>query len=299
MDRVTPRPDLNENALIREPHNGDRPGSAAAPVTAADPSIAIRRVLDATRDLLWVRSPADAQRIAERLVLDLGAEIVPATPPHRDAIPADLSFGSGEPVVPAAPPDSPARDALEHHLGQFLHDARRAIETVARVERLKQDATVDLLTGLPNRRMLARSLARLEADDAVIMIDLDHFKRVNDEFGHVAGDEVLRTFGEVMRRCARSRDIVGRYGGEEFLVIMHPAESATLFLDRLRHDWKNARPQPISFSAGVARSSDSGEETLRRADAALYIAKRTGRDRWILADDPTIAEQVRPDDPVS
>lgn len=263
--------------------------------TAADESRTISHVLDATRDLLWVRSASDAQEVAERFVRDLGAEVVPAAPPHRDAIPVDLSFGGGAPVVPVAPPGSPAREALHRHLGRFVRDAVRAIEMVARAERLEEDASIDLLTGLPNRRMLTRALSRLGTDDAVVMIDLDRFKRVNDELGHLAGDHVLRTFGKVLRDCARSRDLVGRFGGEEFLVIMNPADGANIFLERLRAAWVDRRPQPITFSVGIARSSSNGDETLHRADAALYLAKRSGRDRWIMADDHASSDTYRSD----
>lgn len=263
------------------PMNGDRDGET------------VRHVLEATRNLLWVRSPSDAQRVAEQFVRELGAEVVPASPPHRDAIPVDLTFGSGDPMVPVAPPDSHARHALQRHLGQFVRDAVRAIEMVARAERLREDASVDLLTGLPNRRLLDRSLRRLARDEVVIMIDLDHFKRINDELGHLAGDHVLRTFGRVLRDCTRSRDVVGRYGGEEFIVIMTPVEGAPLFLERLRDAWLLERPQTISFSAGVARSSGDGAETIHRADAALYLAKRTGRDRWIAADDHIASDTYR------
>jgi GGDEF domain-containing protein len=90
-------------------------------------------------------------------------------------------------------------------------------------------ASTDLLTDLPNRRMLDRALGRLSADDTVIMLDLDHFKRINDTFGHAAGDEVLRVFGGVLRGTVRGRDIVGRFGGEEFLIILPPPGGADAF----------------------------------------------------------------------
>jgi GGDEF domain-containing protein len=95
-----------------------------------------------------------------------------------------------------------------------------------RNERLAESASTDLLTGLPNRRMLDRALGRLSANDTVVMLDLDHFKQVNDNFGHAAGDEVLRVFGSVLRGTVRGRDTVGRFGGEEFLIVLAPGANA-------------------------------------------------------------------------
>jgi diguanylate cyclase (GGDEF)-like protein len=147
---------------------------------------------------------------------------------------------------------------------------------------LAEDASTDVLTGLPNRRMLARALGRLTADDTVILLDLDHFTRVNDELGHAAGDDVLRMFGMVLRATVRGRDLVTRFGGEEFVVILAPPTGgADAFLRRLSADWLAHRPQPVTFSAGIARAVGDPNAVLRRADEALYRAKEAGRDRWI------------------
>jgi diguanylate cyclase (GGDEF)-like protein len=238
-------------------------------------------VLEATRALLWLHTAADARRIAEELIHALGGELVPANTRNDSVIPADIAFGSGEPVLPAAPPGSNARARLDEYLGSFLLDARQALQLSGRSERLTEDASTDALTGLPNRRMLARALGRLTDDDTVIMIDLDHFKRVNDELGHPAGDQVLLAFGSLLRATARARDAIGRYGGEEFLVILHPPIGADAFLNRLRDAWQSCRPHPVTFSAGIARSDGDPELTVRRADKALYRAKEAGRDRWV------------------
>jgi diguanylate cyclase (GGDEF)-like protein len=121
--------------------------------------------------------------------------------------------------------------------------------------------------------MLDRALGRLSVDDTVIMLDLDHFKRVNDTFGHAAGDEVLRVFGRVLRDTVRGRDIVGRFGGEEFLIVLPPPGGADAFLRRMRTEWLTARPFPVTFSAGIAVSAGDPDETVNRADQALYQAK--------------------------
>ncbi|MCD9623289.1 sensor domain-containing diguanylate cyclase [Rhabdothermincola salaria] len=247
---------------------------------------ALATALDVTRSLWDVRSASDARHAAERLVTALGGVVVAAEGAGPEALPADLSFGDGPPILPSAPFDSTARSLIELHLPGFLNDARTAVGRNTHIEQLAEDASIDPLTGIPNRRMLGRALGRLGEADVVIMLDLDHFKALNDELGHQAGDDVLYEFGRTLRDTARSRDIVGRYGGEEFLVLMRD-EGATRFLERLRERWEHRRPHPVTFSAGVAAWLGSGPETVARADEALYRAKRGGRDGWVVAAEET------------
>ncbi len=162
-------------------------------------------VLDATRELFEVKGEAHARRIAEHLVCGLGGTLVSAGENDTNAIPSDVSFGDGEPRLPSAPPGSAARALLDRHLATFLLDARRALEKSQQPERLAEYASTDVLTGLPNRRMLARALGRLSDNDAVVLLDLDHFKRVNDDLGHAAGDDVLRSGRRGAAACHRSR----------------------------------------------------------------------------------------------
>ena len=240
-------------------------------------------VHEATRSLLRLRTGGDARRVAEHLVRELGGRVVPAGTDDPSVIPVDVSFGDGEPLLPAAPPGSAARALLDRHLASFLLDARHVLQLSGLNERLAESASTDLLTGLPNRRMLDRALGRLSADDTVIMLDLDHFKQVNDNFGHAAGDGVLRVFGSVLRGTVRGRNTVGRFGGEEFLVVLAAGGDADVFLRRLRAEWLAQRPLPITFSAGIAMSAGDPDETVSLADQALYRAKEAGRDRWIWA----------------
>ena len=173
--------------------------------TPAEPHYQVpSAVHEATRSLFRLRTGGDARRVAEHLVRELGGRLVPAGTDDPDVIPVDVSFGDGEPLLPAAPRGSVARALLERHLATFLLDARLVLQLSGRNERLAESASTDLLTGLPNRRMLDRALGRLLADDTVIMLDLDHFKQVNDNFGHAAGDEVLRAFGSVLRGTVRA-----------------------------------------------------------------------------------------------
>lgn len=237
-------------------------------------------LLEATRALLWIRSPAEARHLATGVVTAFGGLVAPAGPASSDALPVDLSFGDGEPVLPHAPPSSVARMLLERHLPSLVEDIRRAVALGSEADRVAVNAEVDSLTGLPNRRMLGRALGRLREGDAVVMIDLDHFKRVNDTLGHPAGDEVLRVLGRILRGSSRGRDVVGRYGGEEFVVILGNEADPDSFLERLRGAWERDRPQPVTFSAGIARVGIDPSGALAAADHALYRAKEAGRDRW-------------------
>jgi diguanylate cyclase (GGDEF)-like protein len=240
-------------------------------------------VHEATRSLFRLRTGGDARRVAEHLVRELGGRLVPAGSDDPSVIPVDVSFGDGEPLLAAAPPGSAARALLERHLPPFVQDAHEVLQLSGRNQRLAESASTDLLTGLPNRRMLDRALGRLAADDLVIMLDLDHFKQVNDTFGHAVGDEVLRVFGRVLRATVRGSDVVGRFGGEEFLIVLAPPGDADVFLRRLRTEWLAERPLPVTFSAGIVMSAGNPDETVNLADRALYQAKEAGRDQWIWA----------------
>lgn len=165
-------------------------------------------------------------------------------------------------------------------------------EALAEIERL---ANGDELTGLPNRRSMLRSLddeiARATRDAApfcIALLDIDHFKRINDVHGHNVGDAALRRFAQVAQDHLRETDRFGRHGGEEFLWLMPntaPAE-AELAVARLRDgvaaaDWHAvAAGLRLSFSAGIAglRPDEGPEPLLNRADRALYGAKDAGRD---------------------
>ena len=168
-------------------------------------------------------------------------------------------------------------------------------DTVRELELL---ATTDELTGLHNRRSLLQRL-RFEAARAkrfrsplsAVMIDLDHFKRINDEHGHAVGDQVLAGVGRLLRESVRVIDIAGRYGGEELCVILPntPLDGALKFAETLRCKieaqlhYAGARALPVTASLGVGSFDHmdiaDAESLLRQADAALYRAKHAGRNR--------------------
>ena len=252
-------------------------------------------MLEATRALLYVTSATDAQNVAASLVRALGGDVSPVDDVEGDALPIDLSFGVGTPLLPRAPRGSVTASLLERFLPSFAIDARRAIEVHSEVHRFSVEATTDGLTQLANRRMVSRALGRLRDGDTVIMVDLDYFKRVNDTHGHAAGDETLRTLGRVLHECIRGRDFVGRYGGEEFVIVLADSKDPDAFLTRLRDAWIAARPYDVSFSAGIAVVAGDPAAAIAAADGAMYAAKRDGRDRWNWALDTVPVDSRAPE----
>ena len=173
-------------------------------------------------------------------------------------------------------------------------------EVRALQEQLRAQANHDALTGLYNRRYLEESLARelacaTRTDEPVSIIlgDLDNFKSINDRYGHLAGDEVLRAFGELMTRQTRASDINCRYGGEEFLVVL-PGMTQDTAIERaelLRREISVARVQyhttqiALTASFGIAtfpRHGTTVDELIAAADDAMYTAKAAGRNRVVL-----------------
>jgi diguanylate cyclase (GGDEF)-like protein len=199
------------------------------------------------------------------------------------------------------------RDAM----AESLRTLNRRLEDKVRqrTEELLQQAIRDPLTSLFNRRYLDETLPREihralreEESLAVVMIDLDHFKRFNDQWGHEAGDIVLLGVAEALLDGLRASDIACRYGGEELLVVM-PGADADEAVRRITAIAAQARSvgarvmgreiEAITFSAGVAtvpEHGDSAEVLVRAADRALYMAKETGRDRIVVAHPPGSAD---------
>jgi len=177
--------------------------------------------------------------------------------------------------------DREALSLLAGHCGRTLENAARFGQEREARQILAEVSRRDELTGVGNRRHAIALLDSLQPADAVIMIDIDHFKTVNDSLGHEAGDRVLTALADHLRTGVRDADLVARYGGEEFLVVLRQAGSgATHTADRLCATWRDSGTH-TTFSAGVAvhRAGRRPAETVADADAALYAAKRTGRDR--------------------
>ena len=177
---------------------------------------------------------------------------------------------------------------------KMLYD--RSFELKAAYQRIEELAELDELTGASNRRSIMRMLEeaiagahRTGSPCSIALIDLDWFKRINDAYGHPTGDEVLRTFSITMFANVRNVDRFGRYGGEEFLLVLPDmdADRAMRSLDRLRAiiadlDWSAFSPgMRVTMSAGVATldPNETSDLFLARADSALYAAKAQGRNR--------------------
>ena len=158
-------------------------------------------------------------------------------------------------------------------------------------------AMIDPLTGIANRRAFlqdAGTLAKRHSGNprptAVMLIDLDHFKSINDRFGHALGDRVLEIFTETARRSIRASDLLGRLGGEEFAAILYDTnrEKAVLVAERIREGFVQAarevddRPVGATLSIGLVHCEEAAldvPELLAQADQALYFAKERGRNR--------------------
>lgn len=162
---------------------------------------------------------------------------------------------------------------------------------------LERLATVDALTGLWNQRhireRLAREIDRTERSGSplsVIMFDIDHFKRINDEHGHMAGDALLAELGELLRERVRATDIVGRTGGEEFLIVLPETdiEKAQGVAEKLRraigeHPFELGGRRSATFGLARYRPGETLDQLMQRADQAMYRGKRAGRDRVVVA----------------
>ena len=171
-------------------------------------------------------------------------------------------------------------------------------------------ASTDFLTGLLNRRAFLENALKLCARQAegnkpvtLMMFDLDHFKSINDSFGHAVGDEALRVFADTVRKSMRASDIIGRLGGEEFAAIVaEPMDLATPIAERVRASFESAgavvagHAVAATVSIGAATATDvvtNIDALIARADAALYRAKGDGRNRLRTAEDEMPAERVR------
>ncbi len=168
-------------------------------------------------------------------------------------------------------------------------------------EQLQIKSQTDALTGLANRAELDRRFARaLEQARrynrplSIVMLDIDHFKSINDEFGHQTGDRVLKEFADLMVSGLRGSDAVGRWGGEEFLLLCPETngQQALAFAERLCEQsrtsmFSTGRGQTLSAGVAELGPVDTADSLLRRADAALYRAKHDGRDRvcWLASDE--------------
>lgn len=186
-----------------------------------------------------------------------------------------------------------------------LDESQREIEELRQeVERAREAALADGLTGLANRRgfdlALNECVTRLDPDDvgpSLLIADIDHFKSINDRFGHLFGDKVIRAVARVLQDSVKGRDTAARYGGEEFVVLLPntPLEGARVVAEQIRATVESCRItrsdnhepiEAVTISLGVAHFAvgETCDQVLTRADRALYRSKETGRNRVTVAD---------------
>jgi diguanylate cyclase (GGDEF)-like protein/PAS domain S-box-containing protein len=188
-------------------------------------------------------------------------------------------------------------DGSPREIGGNAFDITELKEAELRLEAL---ARTDSLTGLANVRVIKERLTVMLAECGrgrrvgLLMLDIDNFKHLNDSYGHGAGDAALREVGRILRSNIRATDLAGRYGGEEFCVLLADVDepSALLVADKLRRALHTIQlPAPVTASFGVTLLSAADhtiEESLERADRALYAAKKNGRDRVELGAPPPV-----------
>ncbi|HPO16172.1 MAG TPA: GGDEF domain-containing protein [Candidatus Hydrogenedentes bacterium] len=192
-------------------------------------------------------------------------------------------------------------DGMHQSTAKYREQLEFAQKTIQhqqeQMQRLSAEATLDFLTKIPNRRTLDARLQeefsrtqRYQTPFSVIMMDIDHFKKINDTFGHIAGDRILRAVATVLGEQKRESDFLGRYGGEEFALILPEtelpqaaaaAEKARRKIDETRFNFEG-KTVPVNISGGVAQVRETDAEAsavVNRADQALYRAKQNGRNR--------------------
>lgn len=197
-------------------------------------------------------------------------------------------------------------DRLHQANSAYRKQLAEANEQIAaqqqQLEKLQVDVGTDFLTGLPNRRALESRLRenvdrsnRYGSTFSLVIIDVDHFKKVNDEHGHMAGDRTLKALADLLSGHMRGSDVLARYGGEEFVLILPETagEQAERMAERIRRHVENATFKysgttiQVTVSIGVGevrRPKDTAEGVFERVDAALYKAKQNGRNSVVRAD---------------
>jgi diguanylate cyclase (GGDEF)-like protein len=241
-------------------------------------------------------------QMPEKSGMEWLAEIV-----EKQTAPVVMLTGSGseeiavqsiqEGAVGYLPKSNLSKENLRNTIDAALEKWRRMQQGKADQEELERLANFDSLTGLENRRAILRRLedqikhaSRYKEELSVIMLDIDHFKKVNDYYGHLTGDDVLEKIGTVVRQVIRDPDTAGRYGGEEFVIILPKTNlSAALYVaERIRKAIEAAEmkaPEGDVFTITVSQGLSSyelGEDEhslISRADGALYRAKENGRNR--------------------
>jgi diguanylate cyclase (GGDEF)-like protein/PAS domain S-box-containing protein len=211
-------------------------------------------------------------------------------------------------AIDSAEPDDFTEEEIQTAL-EFANQVASALENARLFRESQTQAITDALTGVYNRRGILqlgefefKRARRLRRPFSVMMFDIDHFKQVNDRHGHAAGDEALQQFARRCLNASRAADLIGRYGGEEFIILLPETnlEAARIIGERLRHAIMDApflvRADEIKITTSIGVAEAAKHENLaaaiQRADTALYKAKHAGRNRVIVDEAPHTAAQV-------
>jgi len=229
-----------------------------------------------TGERVFIANAPASSLLAQRFVERFGAGSVLYVPVHGEAgVLGVLIVWWSDTGRSMSHSHDAALELLSTQTGQVL-------ERLRAVTRLDRAARTDPLTGLGNRREFLRAAADLGADGAVLLLDLDHFKPVNDAYGHAVGDRVLVSFAQALEYCVRG-DVVCRIGGDEFAVVLRSGAPASTdaVLRRMTLEWQ--LPHGVTYSHGAAqpRAGEPVSATVARADDALYAAKAARHTRTI------------------
>jgi diguanylate cyclase (GGDEF)-like protein len=290
--------DDDEDAAIFRRHLGALRGQRIASTRVSTEAEALSSLAAGTYDLIFLDlnlngagSGLDLLKQLKNKQVDTPAIVVTGTGDEARAVTA-MKAGAYDYLVK----DTLSPDLLERTIRHAQQRHALEVERAGMVKRLEDLSITDELTSLVNRRHLTTKLEeeiqrsmRTGRPFAVLMVDLDHFKRINDQYGHQAGDQVLKRCAAILQQKERRTDVVARYGGEEFCLILPEASvaGARSAAERLRRAIKASPDTLPTVSIGVAmwEPGSSAEEVLRRADEALYAAKEAGRDRVAVCGD--------------
>ena len=214
-------------------------------------------------------------------------------------LPGQLVLLIGEPLT--SPPELETVTAELERTKRILTIKETELQAV--IAQAEEVSHTDALTFLPNRRRIIKDLQkeiifsdRYGTPLSISMLDIDHFKTINDTYGHTIGDDVLRSLGSELRNHIRYPDSIGRYGGEEFMIVLPHSmfKAASEQAERLCTHVRSLLMKPgekeitLTVSIGIAQykvHNEDWEALLSRADAALYQAKNSGRDRWVVSEE--------------